>query len=80
MKNDKIISIYNSFLNSSEYQQIFRNINFDLTWLDEKLSVRDLLKLEDMISAYANCNNSTHFECGFRYAWELFHDLLIAEK
>ncbi len=80
MKENKINSIYHSFLKSEEYQQIFINIKFDLSWLVNKLDNKDLFKLEEIVSAYANINSSTHFECGFRYAWELFHDLLIAKE
>lgn len=72
MDDDRILKIYQSFLKSREYDEKFKNIDFDISWLNEKLTTKDILKLEDIIVRYASLNYKTMFKCGFAYAWELF--------
>jgi len=76
MENAKINAIYKNFLSTEEYQHRFKDIKIDLVWLEDKISLKEMLRLEAMVSAYGIQNASAMFESGFQYAWNLFHDLM----
>lgn len=72
MHRDCISEIYKSFLDNRQLEEELRKNCFDITWLDGKLSTKDILKLESMITSYANRNEEIFFKAGFLYAWDLF--------
>ncbi|SHL27912.1 hypothetical protein SAMN02745136_04542 [Anaerocolumna jejuensis DSM 15929] len=74
MHYNRISAIYYSFLQSHEYDENFKNIEFDISWLEQKLEISDILKLEELIMSYNLQTYQTTFECGFTYAWELFYE------
>jgi hypothetical protein len=73
MNTNRISNIYQNFLDSHEYDKKFKNLDFDISWLEDKLIPEDILKLEETITKYSSLNYKTIFECGFIYAWELFN-------
>lgn len=74
MQHNRISAIYYTFLQSHEYDENFKNIEFDISWLEQKLEISDILKLEELIMSYNLQTYQTTFECGFTYAWELFYE------
>lgn len=74
MQHNRISAIYYAFLQSHEYDENFKNIEFDIFWLEQKLEISDILKLEELIMSYNLQTYQTTFECGFTYAWELFYE------
>lgn|GEM_PF-560806 len=72
---NKIDSIYKDFLYSEEYQKTFRDMSFDISWLEGKISRAEMMRLEEVVSDYGVSNSNALFECGFRYAWDLLREL-----
>ncbi len=74
MQDNRLSDMYYNFLQSNEFDEAFKNIEFDISWLEEKLNCSDILKLEEVITSYNLQIYETTFECGFAYAWKLFHE------
>lgn len=74
MQRNRISDICYAFLQNHEYDDKFKNVDFDISWSEEKLEYSDILKLKEMITDYSLQIYQTTFECGFTYAWQLFHE------
>jgi len=74
MEDSKMSALYYDFINSKENQHELVNITFDISWLDGKVNYDEIIKLEEIISAYGSQIGKVLFEGGFRYAWELFRE------
>ena len=74
---ERIGSIYRSFVQSQECNEIMTRIKFDIDWVRRKLSIEEYCKLENFILDYAFKNDETIFTMGFKYAWFLFYECLI---
>lgn len=74
MQNSRLSDICYSFMQSHEYNHIFKSIIFDIKWLEDKLDFSDISKLENIIMNYSLQIYQTSFECGFTYGWQLFHE------
>ncbi len=71
MKN-RIDEIYQSHINSIEFIERAREVDVDISWLQDKLCFEDMAKLEEDISSYHINNGKAFFQSGFYFAWELF--------
>jgi hypothetical protein len=68
----RINEIYQSYINSAEFEKKAKEAEIDISWLEEILSQEELLKLEESITKYYLANGKLIFEGGFFYAWDLF--------
>lgn len=72
----RIHEIYEKYINSLEYDEIRKNNDFNIDWLDDILEVKDYRKLEKDIFEYSQKNDELLFTLGFKYAWSLFHECM----
>jgi hypothetical protein len=68
----QINGIYQSYINSAEYEEKAKKNDIDISWIVPKLSPEDYLKLEESIVKYYANNGEIIFNGGFRFAWKLF--------
>lgn len=73
-KEKRLTMIYQSFINTREYDKINQKAALNLSWLENKLDYKDLLKLEEAVTSYTAQNEKNMFESGFVFAWELFQE------
>ena len=59
-------------MQSYEYDKSLKNVDFDISWLEEKLEFTNILKLEEIITTYNIQSHLTIFEYGFDYACKYF--------
>lgn len=72
--DSRIPGIFEKFSNSWEYNHVLMQNEIDIGWLEEKLDIKDMRKLESYILSYGSRNDLLVFRLGFRYAWSLFHE------
>lgn len=75
MGDNKISTLYYDFINCKENQHELVDVTFDISWLDGKVNYDEMIKLEEIISAYGSQNGKVLFESGFRCAWKLFLEI-----
>lgn len=74
MKHSRIDDIYISFTRSQEYNDKFMDFAPDLSFLEEKLTNQEMRELERVFFSFCALYEKNSFQCGFDYAWELFHE------
>jgi len=57
---DRIKEIYQSYVNSKEFEKRAKGAEVDISWLEEKLCKEDMMKLEESITTY-HVNNGRIF-------------------
>lgn len=71
-KGVRIRDIYESFARSREYNEMLMKNEYDIAWLEKKISEKEFCRLERHILDYSSKNDEILFKAGFRYAWSLF--------
>lgn len=75
-EDKRIHSIFESFTQSRELNELLMRNEFDNDWLKEKLEHKDYRRLENDIMCYASKNDEILFAMGFKYAWSLFSECI----
>jgi len=79
--NEQLDNIYEAFCISEKYSERTEDLKFAPKWLLEKLqSKSDYIRLEEEVVQLISLNDKVMFECGFYFAWKLFHQCNSYQK
>lgn len=72
MGKDILSELYLLRTNGEPFYERARGNNFDIPWLQDRLSVEEYRRLENAILEYGSRNDEILFRAGFQCAWDLF--------